>query len=279
MQRTALRRGALLAVLLAAVLPAAGATGRDASVTIGNLVLRASAAFEPQKLPADRFRGGGFRARVRISTSDGSRPTALRQLVVYFDRDGRLSARGLPACKPQRIAAASTEEARRLCAGAIVGTGTVGGVVSLATGLLPVASPLTVFNGPRLGGRPSVVLHAHFTQPGTQTFALLAPIQRRPGAYRYRVPIEIPPLAAGLGSVTSLEVSISRRYRFAGKRRSYVSARCTDNVLRTHGRFRFEDGNVIEGSVARYCATLPAHRPGRMTAQARRFLYLPVPGR
>lgn len=257
MPRAALRRYALLAAALVALVVAAVASGRPALVEVDNLILRADGAFEPRKLPRARFVPLEFEGRATIASKDGSRPVPLRQLVVDFDHDGRLSVKGLPTCAPQRIAVATVAEARRLCRGAIVGRGRVAALISLSGGLVEAASPLTVFNGPPLEGRPSAVLHAHFTEPGTQTFAIPLPIERRRGEYRYRVTLDLPPIAAGLGSLSLIEVEIGRRYRFEGQQRSYVSARCSDSLLRTRGRFSFEDGTVIEGSVMKFCYTLP----------------------
>jgi hypothetical protein len=83
------------------------------------------------------------------------------------------------------------------------------------------------------------------------------PIERRRGEYGYRATIDLPPLAAGLGSLTRIQVELGRRYRFGGKSRSYTSARCSDNILRTRGRFTFEDGTVIDGAVEKFCRQLP----------------------
>lgn len=258
MSRGRLKLALLAAGAVAALAVASGASGRGALVEVDNLILRADGSFEPRQLPRSTFVPLEFRGRASIASKDGSRPLPLRQLVVEFDHDGRLSVRGLPSCAPKSIAQATTAEARRICAAARVGKGRVEGVVSLSSGLIDVASPLTVFNGPPLAGRPTAVLHAHFTVPGTQTFAILAPIQRQRGEYRYRVTIDLPPLAAGRGSLTGIEATIGRRYRFAGKRRSYTSARCSDSILRTHGRFTFEDGTVIDGSVSKFCRALPS---------------------
>jgi hypothetical protein len=250
-------RLALVAVALVALAAAAGASGRGALVEVGNLILRADGSFEPRKLPRGRFVPLEFEGHATIASKDGARPVPLRQLVVDFDHDGRLSVQGLPTCPPTRIANATVEEARQLCRGALVGEGRVGALIALSTGLIEASSPLTIFNGPPLEGRPSAVLHAHFTEPGTQTFAIPVPIERRRGEYRYRVTIDLPPIAAGLGSLSVIEVEVGRRYQFEGKRRSYVSARCSDNLLRTHGRFSFEDGTVIDGAVMKYCHSLP----------------------
>ena len=257
MPRARLNRYALGAIALVVLVAAAGASGSGALVEVDNLVLRADGSFQPRQLPRGKFAPLEFAGRASIASKDGTRPIPLRQLVVDFDHDGRLSVAGLPTCAPEWITQATTAEARQLCGGAIVGSGQIAAVIELSTGLVEAASPLTIFNGPPLGGRPTAILHAHFTQPGTQTFAIQVPIQRRRGEFRYRATVDLPPIAGGRGSLSRIEVEIGRRYRFQGKSRSYVSARCSDNILRTHGRFTFEEGTVIDGSVEKFCRSLP----------------------
>jgi hypothetical protein len=245
-------RTGLLALAIGAI--AAGSAAGDASVVeVNNLVLRADGGFKPQSLPKRRFAPIDFQGHVEISARSGGAPSPLQQALVDFDRDGRLEVAGLPACAPETVAQASTEEARRACRGAIVGSGHVGAIVSLPGGPVPVSSPLTVFNGPRLATGPSVVLHARITVPATETYAIVVPIERVRGGFRYRARIDLPPLAGGIGALTHVDVKIGRRYRAAGRSRSYVSARCSDNVLQTHGRFSFADGTVISGLVEKYC--------------------------
>jgi hypothetical protein len=247
---SALRRVAPLACALAALTvgPASGAL-----VEVEGLVLRANGGFQPQTLPRHGYGPIRFEGWVKIAAKDGGSPSPLRRAVIDFDRDGRLDVGGLPTCAPERIAAASTAEARRLCRGAIVGSGRVAALVALPGGAVPVSSPLSIFNGPREGGHPTVVLHARTTVPATETYAILVPLERRRGEFRWRATLEVPPIAGGLGAITGLEVQIGRRFSAGGKRRSYVSARCSDGILRTHGRFSFEDGTVIDGSVERFC--------------------------
>jgi hypothetical protein len=250
LSKRALLTGAVAALIAVGVLagPAPGAL-----VEVGNLVLRADGGFQPQTLPRHRFAPIDFEGFVDIGAKGGGKPTPLRQALIDFDRDGRISVAGLPTCAPESIAAASTEEARRICRGAIVGTGHVEALISLASGPVRSRSPLTIFNGPPQNGEPTAVLHTQTTAPATQTYAILVPIERRRGYFRYRARLEIPPIAGGLGAITHIDVKIGRRYRAGGKARSYVSARCSDNILQTHGHFFFEDGTVIDGAVEKYC--------------------------
>lgn len=244
-------RVALLVLVVGAVVAAAGAGG--AVVVVNNLILRADGDFHPKLLPKRSYAPIEFQGHADISARSGGRPSPLLQALIDFDRDGRLSVAGLPTCNPESIAAASTEEARRTCKGAIVGTGEVRALISLGGGTVPARSPLTIFNGPRLEGNPTAVLHARTTVPATETYAIVVPIEKRPGEFRYRARLDMPPIAGGLGALTHIDVEIGRRYRAGGKARSYVSARCGDNILYTHGRFTFEDGTIIDGSVEKYC--------------------------
>ncbi|HEX3042601.1 MAG TPA: hypothetical protein VHP56_10990 [Solirubrobacterales bacterium] len=250
MSHPRLRRVLLLA-LIATAFAAASASG--ALVEVDNLVLRADGGFQPQALPRHQFAPIDFQGHVDLSAKGGGKPSPLRQALIDFDRDGRLSVAGLPTCPPDSIDEATTEEARRICRGAIVGSGHVEALVSLESGEVRARSDLTVFNGPKLGGLPTAVLHARTTVPATQTYAIVVPIEQRRGSFRYRARLDVPPIAGGLGAITHIDVEIGRRYRAGGKQRSYASARCSDNVLQTHGRFSFEDGTVIDGLVEKFC--------------------------
>lgn len=250
MSLPALRRVGLLALIVAAAL-AGTATG--ALVEVDNVILRADGGFQPQTLPRRSYAPIDFEGRLDIAAKTGGRPSPLKQALIDFDRDGRLSVAGLPTCAPESIGAASVEEARRICSGALVGRGRVEALVSLPSETIKAGSALTIFNGPRLGNLPTAVLHARFTVPATETFAILVPIEKRRGDFRYRARLDLPPLAGGLGALTHVDVKIGRRYRAGARNRSYVSARCSDNILQTHGRFSFEDGTVIDGLVEKYC--------------------------
>lgn len=240
--------------LAIALLAATSASGEGALVEVDNIVLRADGGFKPHTLPKRQFAPIEFQGHFDISARHGAPLSALQQALIDFDRDGRISVAGLPTCAPETIAQAGTAEARRICGGAIVGTGHVAAAISLLGASVQTRAPLTIFNGPRLATGPSVVLHARTLIPLPETYAILVPIERLRGGFRYRARIELPPLAGGLGALTHLDAKIGRRYRAGGRLRSYVSARCSDNVLQTHGDFTFAGGTVISGQVEKYCA-------------------------
>jgi hypothetical protein len=247
-----------LAIAALTVCLAAGgsvvATAEPGEVIVGNLVLRADGGFRPTELPRRRRVPIRFQGYATIRTKDKSPPPALRRVKLDFDRDGRLNVAGLPTCPPGRLEARTAKQARRLCKGAIVGKGRVSAVIDLPGARFRVRSPLTLFNGPRQGGNPTVVAHAQTGVPIFQAYVVVAPIERRRGrTFGYRTSFEVPPIAGGAGSLTRVQARLGRRYTHRGKRRSYVTARCSDGILQTQGYFGFADGNVIYGSVFRSC--------------------------
>jgi hypothetical protein len=246
---TALVAVALAATLIAAAVAAAGAT----EIIYGTLVLRADGGFEPRVLPKRNYAPIRFQGHGEIGTTDGSVPPPLRHVKLEFDRDGRLSTAGLPVCLPSSIEATTSEQARERCRGAIVGTGHIRGIVSLGGSRLTIQSPLTLFNGPREGRNWTVIAHAQSTVPIFESYVVVVPVERRRGTYGYRSSFDVPKIAGGLGSLTHIDAKIGRRYRFRGVRRSYVSARCSDGILQTHGYLSFADGTVVYGGLFRVC--------------------------
>jgi hypothetical protein len=238
--------------LLCCVLAAGAANA--ALVKTGNLVLTADGGFTPHKLPRHTYAPIDFKGHADLRTVDGAVPAQLQQLVLDFDRDGRLNTAGLPVCQPEQLAEATPEEARSRCREAIVGSGNVSAEIETESGAqIEASSLLTIFNGPRLEGKPTAILHARTTAPAVQSFVITVPIEKRPGLYRYRATIDIPPIAAGRGALVHIDATVGRHYRFRGKERSYVTARCGDGIFRTHGRFTFADDMIIDGSVEKPC--------------------------
>lgn len=240
--------GALLACVLCTGMASA------ALVRIENLVLTADGGFTPRLLPRRSFAPIDFKGRADLRAVDGGVPPSLQRAVLDFDHDGRLSTGGLPACDPAALEGSTPAEARARCPGAIVGSGHI--TVSIAQDGAPPAtagSLLTIFNGPRREGHPTAILHARTTAPSAQTFVVTIPIERRGGDFRYRATVDVPPIAGGRGSLTHVDATIGRRFRFKGSKRSYTSARCSDGILRTHGRLTFADGTIIDGAIEKAC--------------------------
>lgn len=253
------KRQLALGFLIVAVIALLAGSAGAATVRVGTLVLHADGEFAPRVLPRHRFAPIHFQGYGQIKETNGSVPPPLEHVKIEFDRDGRLTTAGLPVCPASKLENATTAQARQRCGKAIVGTGHIAAAVTLA-GLarIDIRVPLTLFNGTRHDGHPTVLAHARAPFPISETYLIVAPIERiHSGIYGYRSEFDIPPIAGGFGSLTRIDAKIGRRYRFHGAKRSYVSARCSDYILQTRGFFSFADGTVIYGSAFKGCTPRP----------------------
>ncbi|MGB7587615.1 MAG: hypothetical protein WBM00_02785 [Solirubrobacterales bacterium] len=241
----------------ASVVATVASSAIAARVRYGTLVVTSDGGFRPNALPRQTYAPIDFWGYANIRTTTGSPPPALKSAVVEFDRDGKLTTAGLSICQPGSIENATPPQARQRCQAAIVGTGHITAKVTLP-GSAPVSvrSPLTLFNGPRQGGNPTVLAHAQSSFPATETYVVVAPIEAVHGAYSYRLTFDVPQIAGGYGTLTHADLRVGKRYRSGGVDRSYTSARCSDRILKTHGRFTFTEGIVISGDVFRVCNPL-----------------------
>ncbi len=242
--------------LICCVLFAGGTNA--ALVKVGNLVLTADGGYQPNILPRRSYEPIKFEGHADLKLVGGGVPSPLQHLVLDFDRDGRLTTAGLPVCQPSALQEATPREARARCPNAIVGTGSATALINLeGQPPLPASSPITLFNGPRQDGKPTVILHARPTLPAPQNIVIMIPIEKRGGLYRYRATLDVPPIADGRGSLVHIDATVGKRYHSGGAERSYISARCGDGIFRTRGRFTLADGTIIEGSVEKACTVAP----------------------
>ena len=146
-------------------------------------------------------------------------------------------------------------QARRICPGAIVGEGFGHAVVKFPEQApIPVSSPITIFNGPRQGGDPTVFAHFYTTVPVAVAFVVPIRIETiHNGRYGYRVNARIPKIANGAGIPISGSIKIGRRWTYKGVKHSYINARCPDGRLQAIGQFGFADGTLLRGSFLNPC--------------------------
>ncbi len=221
----------------------------------GNLVIDAEGGFTPTALPKNVDAPITGFGGAKISTGDGALPPILKTVDLEFDKHGSVDTTGLAKCSYGKLVATTVPQARKLCPGAIVGTGHGSAVVKFPEQPpIPADSPFTVFNGPRIGGDPSVYVHAYLTVPAPTTFVVPVRIETiHNGRYGYRVAAEIPKIAGGSGIPKSGEFRIGRKWTYKGKKHSYLNARCADGRLQALGQFKFKDGSLLKGSFVAPC--------------------------
>jgi hypothetical protein len=229
----------------------AAASSNAALVEVNSIVLRANARFVPNELPRKR------RVPIQVSgffdvSSEAGVPPRLQRIVIELDRDGRLAPQRFRTCRAPRIENATTRTARRRCAGALVGTGTVEAMVQVEGRWLRVLSPLSLFKGPTTGNRGTMLAHAQPTSLPGETYVVPITVSRGRGGYVATV--DVPEIFNPSGVLVRSEVRLGRRPA-RGERppRSIATARCSDGIIETHGTFTFGDGTVIAGPAATAC--------------------------
>lgn len=249
-----------LSLLIALLCVSWGTASRAETVQKDGLRVTFNAGFAPRSLPRDKAAPVKVEIHGAIRTTDGSHPPPLRHLEVAIHRNGRLYTRGLPVCSAPVLQSTSTETALERCGGARVGRGSFRADVALGEDDVLATGRMLAFNS-RVAGRPSLLLHLFASVP--VRFTLVVPLRigrDEEGQFGTVLRARIPKLGGGLGSITRIDLEIGRRYRFAGKRRSYVSAACSAPAglpggifTFAHGRFRFEGHKALATPVTRDC--------------------------
>ena len=224
-------------------------------IIAGDIVVNGEGGVTPTALPKNVDAPITLWGRGKLSTVSGEYPPILETIEFEFDKHGSVDTTGLPKCTSAKLQATTVPQARKLCPGAIVGKGRGSAVVLFPEQRpIPVSSPITIFNGPRVGGDPTVYAHAYTTVPAPTTFVVPVRIESiNNGRYGYRVHARIPKIAGGAGHPLSGSLRVGRKWTFKGKKHSYVNARCADGRLQAVGEFGFKDGTLMKGTFISPC--------------------------
>lgn len=224
-------------------------------IQAGNIVVTGEGGFTPTALPRNVDAPITLFGNGKISTADGELPPVLKTIQFEFDKHGSVQTVGLAVCTAAKLQATTVPQARQLCPGSIVGRGRGHAIVNFPEQpLISISSPITLFNGPRKGGDPTLFAHAYTTVPVPTTFVVPIRIETiHNGRYGYRVKAEIPKIAGGAGIPISGSLRVGRKWTFKGKKHSYVNARCADGRLQAVGEFGFKDGTRMKGTFLSPC--------------------------
>ena len=204
-----------------------------ANVAVGANTQTLDARFAPVRVPKFNRAPGSINVVTTTGPAAGaSGPGAVAPAVrakIFFDRHLAFFTRGLAVCRSGRIEGKTDTEARAICRRARVGAGTA--KVALAGDPSQIlTAKVTAFNGPTRGRKPTIVLHTW--QQDTGLASILTGILRRSGGtYGYILDVSIPQLPFGT-AITRFQTRVQKTFRFRGKSRSYVSARCARNSRR-----------------------------------------------
>lgn len=222
----------------------ASAEGSVVASEAGNMLpLPYDFGFSPTRLSRTEPTPGTLQIGGHYATEDGSHPPALRKLRLQLDRDFDFQAKKVPACSPSSLDD-RIPDLEAACRTSIVGRGSLS-VEILYMDATPISLtvPLIVFGDG--GGRsgPNFAIYGVIGVPSPTVLFIPMEVRRRPGArYGWSASIEIPKIAAGVGSITDFRFRIGKRV---------VTATCPDGKLQTRGSALFADGQRITGSVVR----------------------------
>jgi hypothetical protein len=141
---------------------------------------------------------------------------------LLFDEGVKIKSGKFPSCtaaQVNRMEGTSSADAKKLCPKAQVSLENQAGAppVSEATAAIAFGSAIavvhpqvTAFNGPKINGNPSIVLHAFLSSPVANTTVLRGQLINQGGRILLDVN-KIPPLAGGLGALTDFFATLQKK--------------------------------------------------------------------
>jgi hypothetical protein len=211
---------ALLAFGLAGV-------ARGERIQEGNLIVDFDGGISPHALPREGTAPVAVTIDSSFQATDGADPPPqLQRISIGINREGKIFDRGLPTCRVRTIQPATIRAARRICGGAIVGSGHVRVRVHLANqSPFTFKGPLLVFNGRRSGGERRLLAQVYGTRPPS-AFVLTFKVRRSKGVFGTVIQTTLPKAARDWAYVTHFDMTLRRSYVYRGQRHSYVNAGC-----------------------------------------------------
>lgn len=259
MPRPATKLGAL-GLLLA--LLALGATLAQAEITRqGNLQVAVEGKLSPSRLPRSGSAPVAVTVAGKIATTDETTLPQLKKLTIEINRHGHLDSTGLPTCKIGLIRTASNGRALGACGSALVGEGKFFGTITLpGAAPYPIEGKLLVFNGTE-HGKPVLYGHIFSPHPFATSFVIAFQISNKgKGPYATTLTADLAKALGTQRNLTGIEMTLSRRYSYKGRQRSYVSAGCpapkgfpgaSYPLARTS--FAFAGGTTLSATLNRSC--------------------------
>jgi len=254
-RRRRVRRVRLIAGLVALAVAAfavTGATGQ--TVRAGNLIVTVEGGFTPHQLSRSVPGPITLSARSTIRTADGGHLPALKTLHLLFDKHTGAYTKGLPTCSVGKLLNRLTDDAKRVCGDALIGTGQAGAEIALPEQAPFFAkAPMLIFNGPPKNGRPVFIFHVYAHVPAPTTFVTTGVLNKSHGLYGTDVELKIPTIVGGQGSLSFAELSIHKTWMEKGKKRTLLYGTCPNGHFYVRGELAFTDGFKMAGKVVRSC--------------------------
>jgi hypothetical protein len=214
-------------------------------------------AFSAKLTPAALPRTGSAPVAVtlggRVSPVGVPAPPPLRRITIAINRNGRLDARGLPACRLDSIQPATNAEALRECRGSLLGEGRFAAKLLIADQApFPSRGRVLVFYGIDRGA-PAVFAHVYGTDPIPTSFTLPLRIGRGAGRFGTTLSTTLDPTLSDYGYITYLRITLGGQ-RFGHLRAGCPAPRGLSGGPFPLARLRFQfAGPVLASTLVRSC--------------------------
>jgi hypothetical protein len=162
---------------------------------------------------------------------------------IWYDDDGKISTKGIPVCK-KNLANTTMAQAMALCGKAKVGRGTA---VATSTQNASIPNCVLVFNGPKKGGKPTVLLHTRVqgttcgkpkgNNSGALTILLKGVVKPASGDYGDQLDVK---------NIDTAPLPLKDYRATVGGKNGYIRARCHDKnrTLNSKAKFTYSDGQA-----------------------------------
>lgn len=221
-----MRRAGLIATVLLVTLGAVGVAQAEIEQQ-GDVVVAFDGGISPRALPREGVAPVAVSIDSTFKSSEGADPPPqLRTISIGINRAGRVFDRGLPSCRVRRIQPTTIKAARRICGGAIVGSGHIQVRIHLANQApFTFKGPVLVFHAKPAGGHRRLLAQVYGRKPPS-AFVLTFNILRKQGTFGTVIKTTLPRPARSWAYVTHFDMKLRRLYTYRGEKHSYISAGC-----------------------------------------------------
>ena len=193
--------GVLVAVLMVTAASAVSCT-LSACPGFPPQVTTFGASVSPEKLPWNDYVPVTANIFGKISTTDGTHPSALREAVIDIDKDVKINVRGYPVCEGGSRDIRDPHAAEKVCGNTILDRGRA--EIEIA---FPAQKPIKV------------------TSPVTTVT-----ISRKDNGLH--AVAKVPTIAGGSGSLIGFSSKLGKTYSYKGKKVGYLEAKCPNGVFK-----------------------------------------------
>ncbi len=226
----------------------------------GSLRVAFNGGIAPQKLPRSEPAPVTVRVGGKIGTADRSTPPKLQRIRIAVNSNGKIQSKGLGTCALSELNSASSAQAKRTCADALIGHGNVTSRITLpGQGAFASNGPLLAFNA-HYKGHEAIFAQVASGAPLPLTYVIVFEVKRVGGRFGTELIGTLPQIASEYGYISAFNLSLGHTYTYKGKTLSYASASCPAppgfpgaSFAFAKASYEFSDSTTLSATLNRDC--------------------------